>query len=303
MNNELSPICLFTYNRLEETKLTITNLQKNPLAKASKLYIFSDGGKNDAAVKSVEAVRTFIKQVDGFKEIIIIEAKANKGLANSIIDGVSRVIDEHGKVIVLEDDLITSPNFLSYMNQALSFYENTTKIWSVSGFTFPIKYPDNYQFDNAFGVRASSWGWATWKNRWSLVDWNVSDYAEFTKNKKAQKAFNRGGSDMCKMLNDQMTGKINSWAIRFCYGQFKQQAYDILPVNSKVVNVGFNSDASNTAGMGSRFGANLDKQGKTNFTFNEQVFLDENTLKQFRKPLSVYVRIKTKIKKHLKFWS
>jgi hypothetical protein len=105
------------------------------------------------------------------------------------------------------------------------------------------------------------------------------------------------------MLHAQRTGKINSWAIRFCYAQFKQQAYDILPVKSKVVNVGFNGDASNTEGMGTRFTANLDQDAKSTFTFNNNIALNENVLKQFRKPLSIPVRLLSKIKKYIKFWS
>ncbi|XPF95062.1 hypothetical protein ACM9HF_03365 [Colwellia sp. RE-S-Sl-9] len=303
MHKNLAPICLFTYNRLEETKLTIESLQKNYLANQSKLYIFSDGGKNETSIKSVAAVREYLKQVNGFKEVIIIESKVNKGLANSIIEGVTRIINEYGKIIVMEDDLVTSSNFLSYMNEGLAFYESSKNIWSVSGFSFPIDYPKSYEFDNAFGVRASSWGWATWKSRWDLVDWDVTDYTEFLNDKKSRKAFNRGGSDMCSMLHAQRTGKINSWAIRFCYAQFKQQAYDILPVKSKVVNVGFNGDASNTEGMGTRFRANLDEEGKSTFTFNNNIALNEDVLKQFRKPLSISVRLLSKIKRKIKFWS
>ena len=297
---ELAPICLFTYNRLEETKLTISHLKKNGLATKSKLYIFSDGAKNEESIKSVKSVRQYLKTIEGFKQIKIIESPINKGLADSIITGVSQIINEYGRVIVLEDDLITSPNFLCYMNQALEFYQAEEKVWSVSGFSFPIKYDAAYTFDNSFGLRASSWGWATWENRWDLVDWEVSDYAEFINNNVAKKAFNRGGSDMCKMLDDQMTGKINSWAIRFCYAQFKQQRYDILPVDSKVVNIGFNDEASNTQGMETRFSTNLDTSEKTVFTFNNVIDVDEDVLEQFRKPLSIFSRIKFKLINKLK---
>lgn len=300
MPNRLAPICLFTYNRLEETKLTVGHLQKNDLAKESIIYIFSDGAKNKSSVKAVEAVRQYLKTVDGFAQVKVIEAPINKGLAKSIVTGVSQIINEYGRVIVLEDDLITTPNFLSYMNQALEFYQAQEKVWSVSGFSFPIKYDAAYTFDNSFGLRASSWGWATWKNRWELVDWDVSDYSDFINNNVAKRAFNRGGSDMCKMLDDQMAGKINSWAIRFCYAQFKQQCYDILPVDSKVVNIGFNDEASNTQGMETRFSTNLDTSEKTVFTFNHVIDVDENVLAQFRKPLSIFSRIKFKLMNKLK---
>jgi len=294
---KLAPICLFTYNRFEETKLTIEHLQKNHLAEESELYIFSDGAKKNSAVKSVDAVRQYLKTVNGFRQVKVIESEVNKGLAKSIITGVSQIINDYGCVIVLEDDLITAPNFLTYMNQALDFYQDKQKVWSVSGFSFPINYEDDYKFDNSFGVRASSWGWATWENRWDLVNWDVPDYADFVNNKVEKKAFNRGGSDMCKMLNDQMTGKINSWAIRFCYAQFKQNKLDVYPVKSKVQNIGFSKNASNTQGMDTRFTTRLDDTNKKSFDFSENIIVDKKLLKQFVKPYSLFMRAKYKVLK------
>ncbi len=164
-----SPICLFTYNRLSETKETVEALKDNLLASESDLLVFSDGWKNELAKNDVLSVRKFISSINGFKSVKVIESGVNKGLARSIIEGVTQLINEYGSVIVMEDDLITSPNFLSYMNQSLNFYRNNSKVWSVSGFSFPINYPENYGFDNSFGVRASSWGWATWKDRWERL--------------------------------------------------------------------------------------------------------------------------------------
>jgi len=249
LGNELAPVCLFTYNRLVETQKTLDALKSNFLALSSDLIVFSDGAKNKSAVESVNLVREYLKTVEGFKSVTVIERQENYGLAKSIISGVSEVIDKHGQIIVLEDDLVTSPNFLSYMNKSLDFYDKKSKIWSVSGFSFPMSYQPNYNFDVAFGVRASSWGWATWADRWDKVDWDVADYTSFIKDKKAQKEFKQGGSDLCKMLNDQMTGKINSWAIRFCYAQFKNKALDVYPVSSKIKNIGFSAEATHTGGM------------------------------------------------------
>jgi glycosyltransferase involved in cell wall biosynthesis len=291
----LSPVCLFTYNRLDETKKTILALNNNYLASVSDLFIFSDGWKDEISKESVQCVRKFLTTIDGFKSVTVIERPENYGLAKSIITGVTDILDKYGRVIVLEDDLITSTNFLSYMNQALSFYRDNNKVWSISGFSFPIQYPKGYEFDNSFGVRASSWGWATWKDRWSEVDWKVSDYEEFMRNKSMQKQFKQGGSDLVRMLSKQMSGTIDSWAIRFTYSQFKHGSYDVLPVQSKVVNIGFNGDATNTQGMETRFGSTLDKSGNTVFVFNEAVSADEHVLRQFRKPLTIKSRVKYKI--------
>ena len=169
----LAPICLFTYNRLQATKQTIASLQQNYLAMESELIIYSDGPANQAAVAKVEQVRSYLKTVDGFKKITLINSQNNKGLAASVIGGVSRVLEEFDSVIVLEDDLVTAPNFLDFMNQAIQFYKNDERILSISGYTLDLpSLPGKRDF--YFGYRASSWGWATWKDRWEKVDWELS---------------------------------------------------------------------------------------------------------------------------------
>ena len=297
---QLAPICLFTYNRLPETKQTVKALRLNNQAINSDLYIFSDAPKNVLAIDEVLSVRNFLRTINGFNRVTIIERNVNLGLAKSIISGVTEVIVKYGKVIVLEDDLITTTNFLDYMNEALSFYEKNTDIWSVSGFSFPIKYPDEYIFDAAFGVRASSWGWATWSDRWSKVDWEVSDYSMFLEDRNAQKQFNQGGSDLCHMLSKQMSGQINSWAIRFCYAQFRNKAFDVFPRVSKVHNIGFSESATHTNGMDSRFATVTDKTGLTAFSFPYDVRIDSQILSQFRKPFSLMTRLKYKFLKYFK---
>jgi hypothetical protein len=234
----LAPIVLFVYNRPTHTKKTVEALKQNKLAKESQLFIFSDAPKNENSIESVEEVRKYIKSINGFENIIIREAEKNKGLATSVISGVTEVIKEYGKVIVLEDDLVTSVNFLEYMNKALCFYENNQKIWSISGYNLPIEIPKAYNKDVYLSYRACSWGWATWKDRWDKNDWTVSNYDDFLKSKEQQKLFNRGGSDMTDMLKSQMEGKIDSWAIRWCYSQFKDNSYTIYPVKSKIQNIG-----------------------------------------------------------------
>jgi GR25 family glycosyltransferase involved in LPS biosynthesis len=129
-------------------------------------------------------------------------------LANSIISGVSQILKEHDKVIVLEDDLITSPNFLDFMNQALNFYQGNKQIHSISGYTLDLPSLKNYTKDYYLGYRASSWGWGTWKEKWESVDWNVSKYREFKRNPLQQIKFMKGGSDLPHMLSNQIRGKL-----------------------------------------------------------------------------------------------
>ena len=149
-------------------------------------------------------------------------------------------------MIVLEDDLIPSKVFLEYMNKALDFYEKKESIWSISGYNIPIQIPKNYKFDIYLGYRGCSWGWATWKDRWNTVDWKVSDYKEFKNNYKKRKQMNRGGPDMAQMLDSQMQGLCDSWAIRWCYEQSKQNKYTIYPVKSLVINQGLDGTGTHS---------------------------------------------------------
>ncbi len=234
----LAPVIVFVYNRPYHTKKTMEALKKNTLAKDTLLYIFSDAAKNEKSKAQVEEVRKYIKTIKGFKEVVIKEAPYNRGLANSVINGVNKILDKHGKVIVLEDDLITSNNFLEFMNDALESYRNRRDIWSISGFSPAISIPKHYEENVYLSNRSSSWGWATWRDRWEKIDWEVEDYNEFKKNIKLQKRFNRGGNDLSDLLMNQKNGLIDSWAIRWCYSQFKDESYSVFPIKSKIKNIG-----------------------------------------------------------------
>ncbi len=158
----LSPIALFVYNRLEETQKTIEYLTKNELAEKSKLFIFSDGFKDEKDKLKVNEVRNYLRTIRGFEEIKIIEKEKNYGLANSIIKGVTGVVNEYGKVIVLEDDLLTSPYFLKFMNDALYLYERENRVGAICGYVYSMK----EQLPETFFLRFfNSWGWATWKKK------------------------------------------------------------------------------------------------------------------------------------------
>ena len=245
--SEKTPIILFVYNRPWHTQQTVEALQKNELATESDLYIFSDGPKANATEEQKEKirqVREYIHHISGFKSVTISEKEKNCGLANSVIAGVTEIINKFGKVIVVEDDLVTSRYFLKFMNEALDFFENDERIFSVSGYNYSdkkMKIPKSYKDDIYLSYRNESWGWGTWIDRWAKVDWEVADFKEFCENPEIQKAFNRGGADMTGMLKAQMERKIDSWAIRFDYALFKNNCFNIKPVKSLVYNIGLTS--------------------------------------------------------------
>ncbi|WP_114781488.1 glycosyltransferase [Botryobacter ruber] len=294
-----APILLFTYKRLEPLKQTILALQKNVIASESELFIFSDGAKSEKDEEQVNQVRAYLKTITGFKNKKLKEAPTNKGLANSIIAGVTEVLENHDKVIVLEDDLIVSPNFLEYMNAALSFYEDNKNIASVCGYTTPIKNTNNY--DVYFTKRSSSWGWGTWRDKWSNVDWEVEDYQKFLKDKKCQQEFNKMGSDLTGMLKQQMEGKINSWAVRWTYFQYTHNLFSVHPIISKVTNEGFGVNATHTSGVNkSRFATVLDTSTNKEYNFPSEPFLDHEIIRQFVDRYSIKTRIYYKLRKLLR---
>jgi hypothetical protein len=238
-NSELSPIALFVYNRPEHTRRTVESLAQNELAPQSDLFVFADGAKNENARAAIQEVREYAQTIRGFRSVTIAERERNFGLADSVIGGVTQVCAQFGRAIVVEDDLLTAPNFLGFMNEALEHYKNEARIFSVSGFNFPIDSPEDYPYDAFCSYRSGSWGWGTWKDRWMQADWSISDFADFMGHKEQQNRFNRGGDDLTGMLSQQMAGQLDSWSIRWDYVHFKHHAVALFPVTSMVYNIGF----------------------------------------------------------------
>lgn len=294
--NECIPIILFVYNREKELKLLIESIKENVLTSDSRLFIFSEAPKSNNQIdeEKVKVVRRIIKKINGFKSVNIFESNEHKGLSVSVISGVTKVLKEYGRAIVLEDDLVLSSNYLEYMNQALSYYENDNNIISVSGYTLPLK-SINKNKDYYFGYRASSWGWGCWWDQWKNIDWSLSDYSEILKKRSEQRKFNKGGSDLTRMLKNQQSGKIDSWAIRFCFHQYKNNLKTVFPTVSKVVSTGFSKDATNTVGA-TRFKTLLDLGEKKTFQFDPYQKIDEQLMKEFKNYYSTYQRIINKIK-------
>lgn len=230
-----SPIALFVYNRPEHTRLSIDALKNNVLSADSDLIIFSDAAKSNAQITPVLQVRDYLKKVDGFKSISIVERESNLGLARSVIDGVTSVVNQFGRVIVLEDDLVTSPYFLQYMNDGLSLYEINDAVASIHGYVYPI---DN--LPETFFIRgADCWGWATWKDKWAIFEPDSAKLLSELKCGNLTKRFDYNGAYLfSKMLADQISGKNNSWAVRWHASAFLKNKYTLYPGKSLVLNIG-----------------------------------------------------------------
>ncbi len=217
----------------------------NNQADNSRLYIFCDGAKAQTSTEEIKAVvetRKVVREKKWCKEVFIFESEENKGVAGSIIEGVTDVLDIYDKVIVLEDDLLTSRHFLTYMNKALDYYQDRCGVFSISADRPPYNLfhiPDSYEYDVFASLRFYSTGWGTWKDRWNKVDWSMKNLDDFLAKPEQVKAFNRGGEDLTRLLLLQQDNKIDSWAIRFIFAHFNNHAVSILPCRSYIDNIGF----------------------------------------------------------------
>jgi len=242
MKERYAPIVLFVYNRPEHTRKTVESLARNGLAKESILYIFSDAPKNSDAFENVKKVRRYISKLPSkkwFHDIRIEEAPLNRGLADAIITGVTKVMHEHGKAIVLEDDLLCAPDFLDFMNSALNFFEADQKIGSISGYSPIQTMPEGYSKDIWIASRSSSLGWATWADRWFEIKWQIDDFEDFRKDKVARKKFDACGSDRFDRLRRQIEIGANSWSIRFGYWQSRSDRYTVFPSHTRIQHIGW----------------------------------------------------------------
>lgn len=291
-----APVLLFAYKRPVELQATLTALQANHLASQSDLYIFVDAPKRPGDETKVAQVHKILDAASGFRTIHRDYATANIGCADSIIRGVSRVLADHPAAIIVEDDLVTAPNFLDFMNQCLRQYATNRRVYSVAGYTMPFPKPPGYASDAYFIPRHSPWGWGTWADRWQSVDWNMTDYPAFAQDQDRQKAFKQGGSDLVKMLRDQMEGRSDAWDIRFCYNRFLENGITLYPTVSKVQNIGFGRDATHTD-IYNRYATSLDEGTQREFDLPRIIqttdYYHRQTLRRYSIPVRIYNRLKT----------
>ncbi len=232
----LAPIALFVYNRPEHTRRTLRFLKQNLLADESRLFIFSDAAKSDAENGKVAEVREIIKSAEGFKSVQVIERKTNFGLANSIIDGVNMLTEKYGKVIVFEDDLISSQFTLQYFNDALKHYENEERVMHIGAYMYPLQNSDLPQ--TFFYRAASSWGWATWARAWQSFEPDIDKLiAQFDSNKRYRFSI-EGTMNFWKQVREFKRGKNNSWAIRWYASIFLKDGLTLNPSASLINNIG-----------------------------------------------------------------
>lgn len=241
---QYAPIALFTYNRPDKTQRVLESLMQNAEAKDSDLFIFSDGPKNEKAVEGVRMNREYIKTLTSnplitnrFKSITLIEREKNWGLANSLIAGITEVVNKYGKVIVVEDDLVLSPYFLKFMNDGLEKYKDEERVGAISAYIPPIveHLPETF-----FTTYFHCWGWATWKRGWDLL--NTDTKYLLRKLRFRKNRFDVGGA--YGNLYCQKVGLVDSWWVRLYASFFLANSLTLFPGHSLVTNMG--TDGSGT---------------------------------------------------------
>lgn len=253
----LAPIIIFAYNRADHLRKTLAWLGQNELADQSMLYIFCDGAKPNATeeqlakVQAARMVAHEVAVVPTFKEVHIIERDENMGLGTSVITGVTDIVNKYGKVIVLEDDLETSPYFLSYMNQCLEHYEARKSVFSISGLSRPHPerfYPKDYPYDVYVSLTHHPTGWGTWAYRWNQVDWEMKDFATVKNDPQMIQAFRRAEHCQYDELFWAIANKKNLWAARFAFAHFVNHAVSICPIVSYINHIGWDAESTNASG-------------------------------------------------------
>ncbi|RDD29680.1 sugar transferase [Prosthecochloris sp. ZM] len=238
-----APVALFVYARPDHTRRTIEALLKNPLAEETDVIVFSDAAKGAEKEQAVDAVREYVAGIKGFKSLTVHHRPHNYGLAKSIMEGVTDVISEYGSVIVLEDDIVTAPGFLRFMNDALERYRHESKVWHISGWNYPID-PDG--LDDAFFWRTMNcWGWATWADRWKHFEKNperlIADWDQGMINR-----FNLDGAhNFWGQVTANASGKLNTWAIFWYATIFERHGLCLNPTVSYVQNIGIDGSGEN----------------------------------------------------------
>jgi hypothetical protein len=244
---DLAPIVLFVYNRPDHTRRTLAALAANPLALESDLIVYADGPKKREHQASVDATRDLVRGTHGFRSLEIVERETNLGLANSIISGVTEVCSARGRVIVVEDDLIVAPEFLTFLNAGLDRYRSAESVLQISGYGYPAH--DGSTPQTFFLPMVSCWGWATWSRAWAAFDPEMSALSELDGDPVARRRFNVDDAyDYYGMASQQRRGKIDSWGIRWQLSLFAHDGLVLYPRNSLVYNAGV--DASGTHGSG-----------------------------------------------------
>ena len=246
------PILLIAFNRPEHTRRTIDALrvQAPPV-----VFVFQDGprAKRPDDIENCKLVRQVVEnEINWSCELHTFFSETNRGCRDAIIFAITEVLKIHESVIVVEDDIITSPAFYTYMCKALEYYKDRKTVFSISGHSHsPNKFvvPQDYDYDVFASPRLFNWGWGTWRDRWDKADWSFSYYDELMKHPHEQAAYCRGGDDLMPMLIDEKQGRSSAWDVQFAFAHFRNHAVSIVPCVSYTYNIGMDGSGTHCNAM------------------------------------------------------
>jgi len=245
-NMNFAPVALFVFNRIRHTQRSVEALAKNIHAADSDLFVFSDGPRSEADREGVQSVREYLKTITGFKSATIVERETNLGCALSITSGVTDIVNRYGRIIVVEDDIVTSPYFLRFMNEALDFYRDKEKVICISGYLYPVK----RKLPETFFVRgADIWGWATWKRGWDLYESDGQKLLNELEARNLTHEFDfEDAFEFTQMLKSQIAGKLDTWDIQWYASAFLRDKLTLYPGKSLVRNIGYDGSGTHCGG-------------------------------------------------------
>ena len=253
---KFAPIAIFAYNRPTHLRKVVESILTNRESKSSELFVFIDGPKNLQDVTKIDEIVEFLNCLEGFSRCTFYKSKYNLGLEKSITSGISKILSIYEDIIVIEDDIVVSPNFLEFMNSGLKLYKNEEDVASIHGYVYPVdrKLPETF-----FLRGADCWGWATWKRAWEKYDGNATRLLYNLERQGDLDLFNFSGhSNYLQMLESCATDKLNSWAIKWYASMFLEKKYTLYPGKSLVKNIG-NDGTGTNSGVTKRFDQDLSK--------------------------------------------
>ena len=290
----LAPILLFTYRRYSNLKKTIDSLKKNYGYNNHELYIFSDGPKNKNEIHQIKKVRKYLNKITGFKKKKVIIRRKNIGLTKNITSGISQIIAIKKKVIVLEDDIILSKNFLNYMNYCLSEYYNEKKVWHINGWNYNFNLP-NIKENTFFWRGMHCWGWGTWENRWKKYKRNPTFLVKNWSKKKINEFNYDGAFNFWSQVERNQKKIINTWAIFWYSSIFKNHGICLSPLKSLTRNIGYDKFSTNDPNL-NNIQKNILVKKKIKFIFSNKIIENKIIYNSIKKNLKLRVRLKSKIK-------
>jgi hypothetical protein len=283
IKQDLAPVLVVTYARLEHLKRTISALSSNYLAYQTDLYVASDCARTKTDAEYVAAVRRYLKQVDGFKSVTVFEREQNLGAAANTFSALEVILKLHDRFILMEDDIVTAPAYLTFINEAFKRYDGNQRVFSISGYCPPISIPNNYAFDAFFLGRMNAWGCALTRDSYLAVPRYITreEYDAIAADVKSRnRLINGGGEDIMTMLKKVAEGSLDAWDVRCMYTQFKLRQVTVYPTESLVQNIGFDGTGTH-CGKSDKFDVTL--SDKTKFSFPDKIAVDRRILKEYLK--------------------